>query len=40
MLAIGSRLPPVDWPGLIDDLSPIKRDVLAIAFHCQLLEIS
>jgi len=40
MLSIGARLPPIDRPGLADDLSPIKHDVLAIALHRQLLEVS
>ncbi len=39
MLAIGTRLPPIDRPGLADNLIPIERDVLAIALHRQLLEI-
>ena len=40
MLAIGTRLSPIDWAGLTDDLGPLKCDVLAIALHRQLLEIS
>ncbi len=40
MLAIGTRLPPVDWPGLATNLSPVKRDMLAVALHRQLLEVS
>ncbi len=40
MLTIGSRFSPENRSGLIGYLSPIKRDMLAIAFHRQLLEIS
>src|SRR5271157_2688090 len=39
MLAIRSRLPPVDGPSLIGDLRPLEGDVLAIAFHRQLLQV-
>ncbi len=39
MLAIGSRFAPTYWASLISDLCPGKSDLLAIAFHSQLLEI-
>ena len=39
MLAISARLPPVDGPSVVADLSPIQRDVLAVAFHRQLLQV-
>src|ERR1700733_3643775 len=39
VLAIGTGLAPVDWPGLIVNLLPLERHVLAIALHGQLLEI-
>src|ERR1700728_3918570 len=40
VLAVGSRLAPVDRAGRIGDLVPTDRDVLSIALHGQLLEIS
>jgi hypothetical protein len=40
MLPISTRLSPVDWPGLVSNLSPVKRDVLSVALHRQLLEVS
>ena len=39
VLAVGSRLAPVDGPGLVVDLGPVERDVLAVALHRQLLQI-
>src|SRR5258707_897469 len=39
MLAVGSRLPPIDRAGLRLDWCPIERYVLAVALHRQLLEI-
>src|SRR6516164_4694775 len=39
MLAVGSWLSPVDRSGLVIDLLAMERDVLAVAFHGQLLEI-
>src|SRR5271157_368822 len=39
VLAVGSRLAPIDWTGLMGDFLPVNHDVLAIAFHGQLLEI-
>ncbi len=39
MLAVGSRLAPVDGTGIVGDLGPIERDVLAVALHRQLLQI-
>ncbi len=40
MLAVGSRLTPVNRAGIAGDFRSIKGDMLAIALHCQLLEIS
>src|SRR5664279_169161 len=39
MLSVCTRLPPVDWSGLNNHLSPIQSDVLSIALHRQLLKI-
>ena len=39
MLAVGSRLAPVDRPGLVLGRSPIHRHMLAVALHRQLLEV-
>ena len=39
VLTIGSRLAPVDGPGLVINFSSLDCDVFAIAFHRQLLEI-
>ena len=39
MLAIGSRLAPIDRAGLSLNGRPIERYVFAVALHCQLLEI-
>src|SRR5258708_25837327 len=39
MLAIGSRLAPIDRAGLGLDWCPIARYVFAVALHRQLLEI-
>src|ERR1041385_772465 len=40
MLAVGPRLAPVDWPRLEVDGPAVKRYMLAVAFHRELLEIS
>ena len=39
VLAVGSRLAPVDRRGLVSDGRPVEGDVFAVAFHRQLLEI-
>src|SRR5664280_586470 len=39
MLAVSAWLTPINWPGLIIDSSAIERDVFAVAFHGQLLEV-
>src|SRR5439155_22588171 len=39
VLAVGSRLAPVDRTGGVCNLGPIKRNVLAVALHRQLLQI-
>src|SRR5271156_1461592 len=39
MLAVSAGLAPVDWAGLIVDLSARQRDVLTVALHGELLEI-
>src|SRR5215467_8148015 len=39
VLAVRSRLTPVDWRGFVVHVFPLKRDMLAIAFHRQLLEV-
>src|SRR5262249_5660722 len=40
MLPISSRLTPVNRTRIAGDLGSIKCNMLAIALHCQLLEIS
>src|SRR4030095_12941546 len=40
MLAVSSRLTPVDGASRVGHLSPIERDVFAVALHRQLLQIS
>src|SRR5882672_1481688 len=37
VLAIRSRLSPIDWARVVGDFGPIERHVLAIALHGQLL---
>src|SRR5258708_2616394 len=39
MLAVGSRLAPVDGSGIAGNSGAIERDMLAVALHRQLLEI-
>src|SRR5579859_4337981 len=39
MLAIGSRLPPDNWPGLIVHAPALQIDMLSIALHLKLLEV-
>ena len=39
MLAVGSRLAPIDRAGIVGDFVAIERDVLAVALHRQLLQI-
>ena len=39
VLAVGSRLAPIDRAGIVVDLVAIERDVLAVALHRQLLQI-
>src|ERR1700722_16393154 len=39
MLAIGSRLTPVNGTGLVSHCGPFERDMLTIALHGQLLQI-
>src|SRR5580658_2745248 len=39
MLAVGSRLAPTNRAGLVVHVSAVERDVLAVALHCQLLQI-
>ena len=39
VLTICSRLAPVDWPSIAIDLGSIQRDMLAVAFHRQLLQV-
>ena len=39
VLAVGSRLAPIDGAGLIIDPLPIQGDMLAVALHRQLLQI-
>src|SRR5260370_6042513 len=36
MLAVCSRLTPIDWPGIIIDPPAVERDMLAIALLRQL----
>ena len=40
MLAIDTWLPPVDWPGLVGDLSSIQGNGHRLALRRQLLEVS
>src|ERR1700745_2878189 len=40
VLTVRSRLSPVDGPRLLSYRFPVECDVLAVALHCQLLEIS
>src|SRR6516162_1686421 len=40
MLTVGSRFTPVNRAGIAGDFASIKCDVLTVALHCQLLEIS
>src|SRR5215470_8271268 len=39
VLAVGSRFTPVDGAGLVIDLGAVEDNVLAIALHCQLLQV-
>ena len=39
VLAVSAGLAPVDGPGLVRDNCAIERDVFAIAFHHQLLQV-
>src|SRR5271165_6653815 len=39
VLTVGSRFAPVDGTGLVAHSLPVERDMLAIAFHRQLLKI-
>src|SRR5207244_2347259 len=39
MLAVGAGLAPINRPGLIVDWRALERDVLAIRFHRELLQI-
>src|SRR3954447_2321440 len=39
MLAVGSRLTPVDRPGVVIHSCAVDRDMLAVALHRQLLEV-
>src|ERR1700733_9739012 len=39
MLTVGSRLPPIDRTGVVGDRRAVKRDVLAVTLHRQLLQI-
>ena len=40
VLAIGAGFAPINGPGLALHFFPVKRDVLAVALHRQLLKIS
>src|ERR1700734_3475533 len=40
MLAVSSRLAPVDWASLVVHLSACQGDVLSVALHGELLQIS
>src|SRR5580704_10458796 len=40
VLTVRPRLAPVDGTRLVSYLFPVECDVLAVALHCQLLEIS
>ena len=39
MLSVGAGLPPENWAGIIRDLFPVKRYMLAVTLHRQLLKI-
>src|ERR1700722_15312617 len=39
MLAVGSRLPPVDRARVVRHALSLERDVLAVALHGELLEV-
>src|SRR6202050_1598806 len=39
MLAVGSRFTPINWTRIVRNLFSVKPDVLAIAFHRELLEV-
>ena len=39
VLAVGSRLAPVDRSGVVVDVGPLERDMFAVTLHRQLLEI-
>src|ERR1700752_2859456 len=39
VLAVGSRFSPINWTRVVPNLLPLERDVLAVAFHRQLLEV-
>src|SRR3954454_4745089 len=39
MLAIGARFAPINWAGFAINFSALQRDSLAVAFHCELLQI-
>src|SRR5271165_2343071 len=40
MLSVGAWFAPVDRASRVSDLRPIQRDVLAVALHSQLLQVS
>src|SRR5580692_7835319 len=37
VLTVGSRFSPIDGTRVVPNLFPVKRDMLAVAFHRQLL---
>src|SRR5579883_1355481 len=39
MLSVGAGLAPENRPGLIIDLPPVERHVLAVGFHRELLQV-
>src|ERR1700730_608972 len=39
VLTIRARFAPIDWSRFVIDGGAFKRDMLPVAFHCQLLEI-
>ncbi len=39
VLAVGSWFSPINWTRVVPNLLPVKRDVFAVAFHRQLLEV-
>ena len=39
VLAVGAGFAPVDRAGLVIDLDPAERHMLAVALHCELLEV-